>query len=505
MQIALSRVAAVAAVTALGVGGCSGSGSTGSGSGSSGLNGGSKATGKTGDAGAPAGASLSGKVPSGFANATTWSTQVAWGDRGVGKAALDLHGHGVSNWVVAEQQGSFGVVRTVGTSVVVPSFASGGAAGPVAATLKFLDAKTGKPIAEKKLPSGTFLGLDADVVAGKPVAVVRYLPAQDDASPVVVVFDASGAQVWSTEGKQVAGTSPWSGGLQDGENGEGLLVGGYALRLNIGKDTSDHTDATYDVVDTTGKSVLHVPLYADKWDMNSVNIVQGYAVVSYDDSLSLPDTSTAKEHFTVYDLSAAGKKVAEVAEKDSGGVSNAVALAASGGKILLTWLGSGTGAMPPTLMTVLDTATGQATPPAPLPGAVTDFGTLIDPATKNVLFFDRADPPTDSSAMVSLSQGTVLWTQHDQHSSLIPLSMHNGVVYGIEAAELGSSDGNQLAVKEADGSPVDTDYELSPLDFTADGAPLFAEASDGSESDSGSSDSSGSGTYTVTVGVGHGA
>ncbi|MBW8802610.1 MAG: hypothetical protein JF587_01930, partial [Catenulisporales bacterium] len=204
--------------------------------------------------------------------------------------------------LVAKQQGNLGVARTVGDSVVVPSFASGGAAGPVVTTLKFLNAKTGKPIAEKKLPAGTFLGLDADVVAGKPVVVVRYLPAQDDDSAVVVVFDASGTQVWSSEGQQVAGTAPWSAGLQKGEKGGALIVGGYMLRLNIGKDTMDHTDASYDVVDTAGKSVLNVPVYADKWDLNSVDIVQGYAVVSYDDSLSLPDTSQGKEHFAVYDL-----------------------------------------------------------------------------------------------------------------------------------------------------------------------------------------------------------
>ena len=308
-----NRVAVAAAVTAvvtgLALAGCS-NGTTSGPSGSSG-HGGSKTTGKSGGDSAPTGASLSGEVPSGFSNSTAWSTQVSWAKKGVGNPTLDFDDQ-VTNFLIAKQQGRIGVASVVGTSVVVPSFASGGAAGPVKTTLKFLDAKTGKPIAEKALPTGTFLGLDSDVAAGKPVAVVRYKAAQDDAAPVVVVFDASGAQLWSTEGQTVAGDSPWSAGLQHDEDGVGLVVGGYMVRLNIGKDTSDHKDASYDVVDLTGKSVLHVPVYADQWDLNSVSLVQGYAVVDYDDSLAQSDTSQGQQHFTVYDLAAGGKKVGQV-------------------------------------------------------------------------------------------------------------------------------------------------------------------------------------------------
>src|SRR4051812_20022707 len=118
MRIALGRVTAVVAVTALGIGGCS----SGKSSGSLGSVGGSKSTGKPGDASAPAGASLHGQVPSGFSNATTWSTQVTWAQSGIGKATLDSRHQAVSNWAVAKQQGGFGVARTVGDSVVVPSF-----------------------------------------------------------------------------------------------------------------------------------------------------------------------------------------------------------------------------------------------------------------------------------------------------------------------------------------------------------------------------------------------
>lgn len=494
MWSALSRVAAVVVVAAVGVGGCSGGKSSES-SGAAGTSGGSDLTGKSGAA-APGGSSLHGQLPSGFSNSTAWSTQVTWAASGIGKPTLETQDQSVSNRVVAEQQARFGVARTVGDSVVVPSFASGGAAGPVVTTLKFLDAKTGKPIAEKALSSGTFLGLNADVVAGKPVAVVRYLPAQDDTTPVVVVFDASGTQVWSSQGQQLASGSGLQGaaGLHHDENGN-LIVGGYMLRGNLGKDTSFNSDSSYDVLDTGGKSVLHVPFNADQWDPNFVQLVEGYAVVSYNDSHSLPDPSQAKNHFTVYDLAAGGKKVGEVAEKNAAGRSDAGALAAFHGKVLLTWMGPDDSGTPPHQLTVLDTATGQTTPPVTLPFSVTGYSTLIDPETSNILVYDSSDTPNSGSVMISLSQGTVLWTQHDNHQALIPLSMHNGVVYGIEGAQLGGTDGRQLAVKETDGSPVGTDYELSPLDFTADGAPLFAEVD---------ADVDGGGGK-VTVGVGRGA
>jgi hypothetical protein len=474
MRSGLGRVAAVAAVTALGAVGCSG----GKSSGPSGAIGGSKSAGEPGDSSAPAGAWLSGRVPSGFSGSTAWSTQVSWSKSGIGKATLFTENQAVSNLLVADQQAGLGVARTVGGSVVVPSFAAGGASGPVVATLKFLDAKTGKPLAEKALPSGTFLGLRADTVAGKPVAVVRYLAAQDDKTPVVVVFDASGAQVWTSQGQSVAGDGPWAAGLQHGEDGTDLIVGGYVLRFNVGKDTSDHTDSSYDVLDTGGKSVLHVPEYADKWDMNSVQILPGYAVVHYNDGLSLPDSSQGKDHFTVYDLAAGGKKAGELAVKGgNNGMSDAGGAVASGGKVLLTWTGPSDGGGMQDQMAVLDTATGQSTPPAALPGGAGNSA-LIDPQTSNVLLYDNSDAPSTSSKMVSLTHGTVLWTQHDNHGALLPLSLHNGVVYGVEAAELGSTDGSLLAVKETDGTPVGTEYELSPMDFTAEGAPLFAEVNE---------------------------
>lgn len=485
---AVSRIAAVLAVAALGVAGCSGGGSAGS----SGSIGGSKPAGKPGGTSVPAGVSLQGRVPSGFSGATTWSTQVTWAKSGIGKPTLGSEYEQVSDWVVARQQADLGVARTVGGSVVTSSFSSGGAAGPVVTTLKFLDAKTGKPLAEKALPPGTFLGLSADTVAGKPVAVVRYLTAQDAETPVVVVFDESGTQVWSSQGQQLATGLGLQGaaGLQHGENGAGLIVGGYMLRTNLGKDTSFNSDSSYDVLDTSGKSLLHVPFYADRVDQNAVVILQGYAVVWYDDSLSLSDPSQAKEHFAVYDLAAGGKKVGDLVENGSGGI----ALVAFHGKVLLSWAGKSVSGGNADQMTVLDTATGQTTPPVPGPGDV-GGGTVIDPATSNVLFYDNSDSPSSGSVMVSLTKGTVLWTQKDNHGSLIPLSLHNGVVYGIEAGELGSAQGSQLAVKETDGSPADSDYELSPLDFTADGAPLFAEA--------GSDVASDTDTGTVTVGVGH--
>jgi hypothetical protein len=484
MRMVLGWATAVLAVAALGVGGCSGHGS----SGPSGSTGGGKSAATSGSSGAPTGASFHGKVPPGFSTATSWTKELTWTKIGIGTASQSSQYERISDETVAEQQGEYGLARVVGGSVVVPSFASGGAAGPVVATLHFLDAKTGKAIAEKALPSGTFLGLGVDAVAGKPVAVVRYVPAQNEQAPVTTVFDASGTQVWSSDGQPTADSKPWATGLQRDDNKAPLFVAGYLLRLNNGSDTSDHTDSSYDVLDTSGKSVLHVPVYADKWDLNGVNVVGGYAVVEYDDSLAQSDTANAREHFAVYDLGAGGKKVGEVAQKDSGGMSQAGALAAVNGKVLLTWLGSGSGAVPPTEMTVLDTATGQTTPPVQLPVNVSEFRAVVDPATSNVVLYDGSESPSASTVVVSMSQGTVLWAQQDRHTSLIPLSLHKGTIYGVEGSTL-STPGTLLAVKETDGSPAGSDYELSPLDFTADGAPLFAEY----DAD----------TSKVTLGAGH--
>lgn len=72
--------------------------------------------------------------------------------------------------------------------------------------------------------------------------------------------------------------------------------------------------------------------------------------------------------------------------------------------------------------------------------------------------------------------------------SLIPLCLHNNTLYGVESN--GGSGGNhQLAVKETDGTPAGSDYELAPLAFTADGPPVFIEVEDGGGA--------------ITVGVGH--
>jgi hypothetical protein len=88
-----------------------------------------------------------------------------------------------------------------------------------------------------------------------------------------------------------------------------------------------------------------------------------------------------------------------------------------------------------------------------------------------------------------MSQGTVLWNQADHNSSLLPLTLHNGTLYGVENTSGNGVD--QLAVKAADGSAVASNYELSPLAFTADGSPVFIEVP-----------ASGTG-ITIGVGLGH--
>lgn len=454
----------------------------------SGCSGGSKTSGKPGKAGKAAGGSgksFHQQVAPGFAAAAQWAVDMPWAADGFGRQSEN--GRSVSDAAVAADQASYGVARVVGGTVVVPSFAPGGTEGPVWPTLQFLDAKTGKTIAAKKLPVGSLLGVSSDTVAGRPVAVVRYVASQDywtanPATAVTDVFDASGAQVWSSTGQQVE-SGPWTAGLLLDDERAPRFVGGYVVKVNPGADTVGHSGASYDVLDTTGKSVLHIPGLADQRDLNHVSLVDGFAVVAHDDSLARGDTYTSHEHFTVYDLADGAKKVADVAEPDSGRGGGA-ALAALNGKVLVAWLGQSGGGTPPTDIAVIDTAAGTASAPATLSDdPASGLGALVDPAKSDVVVYDDSAHPSRESAVVSMSHGTVLWKQQDHNGSLIPLSLHNGTLYGVEAASTGAPGSQlavkELAVKEADGFPAGSGYVLAPLAFTADGSPVFIEAPKG--------------------------
>lgn len=460
---ALNRAAILVAAAALAAGGCSGGGKGSGGSGGSG---------KTAGA---AGKPFHGQVAPGFAATTRWTVDVPWACDGFGRQSAN--GRSVTDAAVAADQASYGVAAVVGGTVVVPSFAPGGTEGPAWPTLQFLDAKTGRTIAAQTLPVGSILGVSSDTIAGKPVAVVRYVASQDPdtarpATAVTTVFDASGRQVWSSRG-QLVEREPWTTGLQLDEEKAPRFVGGYAVKLNSGTDMVGHSGASYDVLDTTGKSVLHIPGLAGELDLNYVSLVEGYAVVAHDDSLTQSATYADHEHFTVYDLANGAKKVADIAEPDAGGQVRGAALAALNGKVLVAWLGPSGGGTPPTDIAVIDTATGTASAPATLSdGPASGLGALVDPAKSDVVVYDGTAHPVGESAVVSLSQGTVLWRQQDDKGSLIPLSLHNGTLYGVEA-------GNQVAVKEADGFPAGSGYVLAPLAFTADGSPVFAEAPKG--------------------------
>jgi len=474
--VVLSRAAIVVAAAALAASGCSG---------------GSETSGKSGKAAAGSGKSFHQQVAPGFTAAAQWTVDMPWAADGFGRQSEN--GRSVSDAAVAADQASYGVARVVGGTVVVPSFAPGGTEGPVWPTLQFLDAKTGKTIATKTLPVGSLLGLSSDTVAGKPVAVVRYVASQDywtanPATAVTDVYDASGTQVWSSKGQQVQ-NGTWSAGLALDNEKAPHFVGGYVVKLNVGSDTIEHSDASYDVLDTTGKSVLHIPSQADHLDLNHVSLVEGYAVVTHDDSLAQRDAYTSHEHFTVYDLANGAKKVADVAEPDSGPVAAGAAVAALNGKVLVAWYGQSGGGKPPTDVAVIDTATGTASAPATLSdGPASGLGALVDPAKSDVVVYDDTAQPSRESVVVSLSQGTVLWRQQDHDGSLIPVSFHDGTLYGVEAASTGAP-AKQLAVKEADGFPAGSGYVLAPLAFTADGSPVFVEAPKGAAG--------------ITVGVGH--
>jgi hypothetical protein len=487
----LSRAAILVAAAALVAGGCSGGGTT---------------SGRSGKAAAASGKSFHQQVAPGFAAASQWTVDLPWAVDGFGRQSAN--GRSVTDAAVAADQASYGVAAVVGGTVVVPSFAPGGVQDPAWPTLQFLDAKTGKTIATRTLPLGSLLGVNSDMVAGKPVAVVRHVAAVDPdtgepATAVTTVFDASGTQVWSSKGQPVSMGS-WSAGLVPDKEKAPRFVGGHVVKLNPGTDTVDHSDASYDVLDTTGKSVLHIPSRADQLDLNHVSLVGGFAVVAHDDSLALRDAYTSHEHFTLYDLAKGATKIADVAEPDFGGRSAAGALATSNGKVLVAWYGQSGGGAPPTNIAVIDIATGTASAPATLfDDAASGLGVLVDAEKSDVVVYDATADPSRDSVVVSLSRGTVLWRQQDHNASLIPLSLHDGTLYGVEAASrtgsspsaTGSSPSaspgapdNQVAVKEGDGFPAGSGYVLAPLAFTADGSPVFIEAPKG--------------TASITIGVG---
>ena len=109
----------------------------------------------------------------------------------------------VTDWQIAQAQVKYGLVATIGDVVVVPSVPTGGGS-PTPLSLRLLNSKTGKVVADRQLPGVWFEGICARTVAGKPVVEVRYTEPAPGGT-VNVLFDGTGQQIWTSHGKSFGG------------------------------------------------------------------------------------------------------------------------------------------------------------------------------------------------------------------------------------------------------------------------------------------------------------
>lgn len=384
-------------------------------------------------------------------------------------------------------------------------------------TIHLLDAETGRPIASHPLPDAhQYYGMEPVTVGGKTDVEVRYAQAtttSNDTQFASVVLDPTGAQVWSSAGQPVAGPQgagmPGTTGLL-GDRGTGLVHdGGYVERIDD-PSPSDRTlaNATLSVVDLTGKTVLTIPKVnnRDATDPsrrtgNTLQLAGGYAVVTSVDAPP-PLANGAQEdpatllpiRFTVYDLAHNAKKTANfavpaVSELGGAGYGFGAVLATCGSKLLLEWPTITLHSTPEGTiadLAVLDAATGKASsPPIAIPtsmpgGLQSTLRATTDPSCSAAMVNGMVGVTRPAMLAVDWAHGQPLWKQLGAYPptpgspqvTFQALAARGGVVYGIrtvgsvtQAATIGLSDGK---VRE-------TGFGLSPVAFTAAGAPVFVQ------------------------------
>jgi hypothetical protein len=416
-------------------------------------------------------------------------------------------------------QAEFGMVALAGTEVAVPEFGApaGGGSNPLAPlTVRFLDAKTGNVLATHPLPDAQqYYGMEPVTIGGKTDVEVRYAPTATTApnGPFTsVVLDPTGAQVWTGAGQRIAGqpVQPGSTGLV-GDKGTGLVHdGGYLERIDDA-DATDRTlkNATISVLDLTGRTLLTVPRNivrspADpiKSIQNNLQLSAGYAVST---TVDIPPTPSGgfppnasntlmPVRFTVYDLAHNAKKVANITEPavplSAGPVYGwGVVMATCGSKLLLEWptVSLRTSSTGTTVnLAVLDTATGQATSPAitiPTSSQGTLESTLraiTDPACSAVLVNGTVGVTHQVQLAVDWAHGQPLWKQIGTYPPTTPgpltifqpLTVHGGVAYGLRTV---GTETHAAAIGLSDGKVRESGFALSPVTFTAEGAPLFLQ------------------------------
>ena len=405
----------------------------------------------------------------------------------------------------------FSQVAVVGDTIVTADIAAQEDKNPEPVTLQFRNAATGGTVAEVKLATWDFGGIRADVVSGKPAAEVRYIPYPDSSGSgvsdfdrtVSVVFDASGHQLWTSAGQQM--TNMLKPGLLS--LGGGLVSHGYVLRFNPGTNNW-HQGGSYDVVDLSGKVAMTIPYHAVYYPtapmespVNGVGLIGGYVVVTHGDKPSAtpppfqrdtPSGTPLHFHFTIYDPAQGGKQIADAFEsslsaRDNVNTSPSVA-AVCGGKFLLSW-DTGSMLLPADIqLSVLDIASGKTTPPVSIPITRDTQSALLttpltDAACSTALVHGNISGDQITFA-VNLAQGTLLWQNTDNDHDL---SMRDGTIYAIRSQSIPAPQagvwptllpGRLLAISAADGMARADSPAALPLAYTADGAPVFAAASD---------------------------
>jgi hypothetical protein len=453
-------------------------------------------------AGPPAGPSPSVStvgIPPPGVGAKAWTADLRWTDGGFSQLGLSPYPYqGVTDWQIAQAQVKYGVVAAIGDVIVVPFMPAGGGTS-AQLSLRFLNSKTGAVVADRQLPGVLLQGMRARTVAGQPVVEVRYIDAAG--SEVSVLFDATGQQTWTSQGKSLSGLRSTSvGDMAAG----GLFASGYRLRYTPDPGTSTATwnrGGVYDVLDVADHTILTVPVNVSVDSANpaagvrnSVSLAGGYAVVATPDRTADPDT-TVTTHITVYDLTARGKKIVALSEptiKPSNGDSPARAAAAIGNKLLLTWMGP---TQPPTqrvfhegpyqdlFVTVVDTATGRSTTPidtglAPTGVAIPPTA-FVDPSSSSVVEYGLLPNPGGTGLSppvmfaVDLAHGTVPWKRQGSNV-MLPVSTHGGILYGLQSSASGQP--RLIEVGAIDGKTIADGFTVAPLAFTADGTPVFVEA-----------------------------
>jgi hypothetical protein len=296
-----------------------------------------------------------------------------------------------------------------------------------------------------------------------------------------------------------------------GDRTTGLVHdGGYLERIDDpAPGGTALKSGTISVLDLTDRTLLTVPRNTVrspgdpiKSIQNNLQLAAGYAVFT---TVEVPPTPSGgfpvngsdtlmPVRFTVYDLAHNAKKVANVAEPavpvGAGPVYGfGVVMATCGSKMLLEWptvtlRTTATGNM--VNLAVLDAATGQATSP-PITIPTSSSGTLqstlravTDPACSAALVDGTVGVTRQVMLGVDWAHGQPLWKQigtfppttPGPQTSFQPLTVHGGVAYGLrtvgtvtQAATIGLSDGK---VRESG-------FALSPVAFTAEGAPLFVQ------------------------------